>query len=423
MTDVDDLWFEEDPDNPDGGKRPSPKHGTGKRYQARWRDPAGTQRKKRFRTKREAEQHLVQVESSKAAGSYVDANAGRVTFAEYAEQWRKSRTHDVATATRIETCFRVHAYQDPKARGRTPGGGPSIGQHQMGMLSRSPSVMQGWIAGIPLAASSARLVIGDVSQVFTAAIEDGVIARNPLRARSIQRPRADKKEAAALTVRQAVAVISGLPERDWAMAEMAEGCGHRQGEAFAVAVDDIDFLRKTVRIDTQVKNVAGQLHFAPLKNHKPRVVPVADPLVFTLSEHIRRFPLIAVTLPWWDTTDRQRHLKPVTRRLLFTRIDGRAHMRSEFNPRWRRALLKAGLPAGQQTYGFHVLRHTFASRLLSNGVGLAKVAALMGDTKEVVLAVYAHFMPDDDDQVRSVMNSYFAGRGETPEVPAADDVP
>jgi integrase len=57
--------------------------------------------------------------------------------------------------------------------------------------------------------------------------------------------------------------------------------------------------------------------------------------------------------------------------------------------------------------GCHVLRHTAASAWLSKGLGLPKVAAYLGDTKEVVLATYAHFMPDDD-RAREIMNAFFA---------------
>ncbi len=42
------------------------------------------------------------------------------------------------------------------------------------------------------------------------------------------------------------------------------------------------------------------------------------------------------------------------------------------------------------------------------GLSLAKVAAYLGDTKEVVLATYAHFMPDDDDRAREIMDAFFA---------------
>ena len=54
-----------------------------------------------------------------------------------------------------------------------------------------------------------------------------------------------------------------------------------------------------------------------------------------------------------------------------------------------------------------MLRHTAASAWLSSGLGLPKVAALLGDTKEVVLATYTHFMPDDDDRAREMMNAFF----------------
>ena len=99
MADVDDLWYEDDPDNP-GKKRPTPGHGAGKRYMARWRDPSGRQRKQRFDRKRDADQHLAKVATDKQAGAYVDPSAGRITFEAYAELWRTGRTHDMATARR-----------------------------------------------------------------------------------------------------------------------------------------------------------------------------------------------------------------------------------------------------------------------------------------------------------------------------------
>lgn len=163
MADVDDLWYEDNPDNP-GKKRPTPGHGAGKRYMARWRDPSGRQRKQRFDRNRDADQHLAKVATDKQAGAYVDPSAGRITFEAYAEPWRTGRTHDMATARRIEREFRLHAYEDPKRRGRTRRDGVAIGQHQLGTLAQSPSIMQAWIKGIPLAVNSARLVILDVGQ-------------------------------------------------------------------------------------------------------------------------------------------------------------------------------------------------------------------------------------------------------------------
>jgi hypothetical protein len=72
------------------------------------------------------------------------------------------------------------AASDPPRRRRTRRGGVAIGQHQLGTLAQSPSIMQAWIKGIPLAVNSARLVILDVGQVLNAAVDDGRIAKNPL---------------------------------------------------------------------------------------------------------------------------------------------------------------------------------------------------------------------------------------------------
>jgi hypothetical protein len=36
------------------------------------------------------------------------------------------------------------------------------------------------------------------------------------------------------------------------------------------------------------------------------------------------------------------------------------------------------------------------------------VAALLGDTQEVVLATYSHFLPGDEDRARLVMEQFWA---------------
>lgn len=78
-----------------------------------------------------------------------------------------------------------------------------------------------------------------------------------------------------------------------------------------------------------------------------------------------------------------------------------------FNRPWRAAWTAAGIPDRGRLNGAHVLRHTAASAWLSAGLSVAKVAAFLGDTIEVTLATYAHFMPDDDDRAREIMDQFF----------------
>jgi integrase len=225
-----------------------------------------------------------------------------------------------------------------------------------------------------------------------------------LKARSVQKPHAVKTEATPWTAAEVEAVADQLPGHLAALPYLGSACGLRQGELFGVALGDLDFLRKIMRVDVQVKYLAGYLFFAPAKNAKTRDVPVADPVIPVLAEHVRQYPPVKITLPWGAPDG-----KPVTRELMFTTPDGRALNRNAFNRVWQAAWRAAGIdPERGRQNGCHVLRHTAASAWLSAGLNLAKVAAYLGDTKEVVLATYAHFMPDDDDRAREIMNAFFA---------------
>ena len=43
---------------------------------------------------------------------------------------------------------------------------------------------------------------------------------------------------------------------------------------------------------------------------------------------------------------------------------------------------------------FHALRHTFATTLISHGVDVKTVAALLGDRMETVMKTYIHYTDD-----------------------------
>jgi len=246
--------------------------------------------------------------------------------------------------------------------------------------------------------------------VFTAAVDDGIIVRNPLRLKSVQWPSPEYPEAVPWTPGQIAAVAGELPARYEALPYLGAASGQRQGEMFGLAVSDLDFLRRNVHVAVQLKLVRGKLVFGPIKNKKIRDVPLTDEVIPVLSEHIRRFPPVEVTLPWVKPDG-----KPVTRRLVFTNSRGGPIIRQGFNLTWQRAWRKAGVPDRGRKNGMHVTRHTFATELLSNGVSLAKVAAYLGDTKEMVLATYAHFLPADESRARDVMGAFF--RACAPDMP------
>ncbi len=380
-------------------------YGCAERWQVRWRDEQGRQRKKSFERKLDAQAYETEIRKALKDGTYTDPGAGDVTLQVYAEAWRGRQTHDTASAERVAGNLRRHVYSAPGTPGRTPTGAPSIGDYPLRVLAKQPSIVQGWLAAIPLHPNSVRMVAATVTPVFTAAAEDGLIARSPMKASQVKLPKAVKTDVCAWSADQVAAVAAELPARWSALAALGAAVGMRQGELFALAVDDVDWLRRTVHVAVQIKRVGGRVCFAPTKNRKIRDVPVSARVIPHLAEHVRLYRGAEVTLPWHDLQDPKRHGQLVTRRLMFTKPDGAVLDRMMFNRAWIKAWRAAGVPdAGRN--GCHVLRHTAASAWLSNGLGLARTAAYLGDTQEVILRTYSHFMAKDEDRAREIMDAF-----------------
>jgi hypothetical protein len=104
---------------------PSADHRKGDRWQVRWRDDNKDQRKKNFAKKEgknpeiHADAFDAKVSADLNAGTYADPRSGDNTFEDYAEEWRKARTHGETTGINVEHQFRLHVDADPE----NPGGG------------------------------------------------------------------------------------------------------------------------------------------------------------------------------------------------------------------------------------------------------------------------------------------------------------
>lgn len=288
-------------------------------------------------------------------------------------------------------------------------GAIAIGDTPIGLLARRPSTLEAWLRSLKLHGNTKALLFDLLSSVFKQAVRDHIVIENPF-AGGIDRPKVVKRDVAAWPAEQVAGVAAHLPAHLAAMPMLAAACGHRQAEAFAVAVADLGDLRRMCRVDVQLKLVGGRPVFAPLKNDTARTVPVAEWVRDVLGTHIDDYPPVPVTLPW--LRDDGTLGKPVTRRLLFTRPDGQVLTRSSFNPMWRRAWAAAGVEAAEQVNGFHVCRHSAASVWLSGGLNIAKVAKFLGDTVAVVSKTYSHFLPSDDDRARAIMDEHFSALAE-----------
>jgi integrase len=402
---------------------PSAKHKQGDRWEVIWRDENKRLRHRHFSKKegKNPELHAdafdAKIAAELDAGTYVDPATGEMKFEAFAENWRANRTHGETTGINVEHSFRLHVYSDPANPGRSRRGGPALGHHKLRDLAKRPSLTQQWLAGMALADSTKVKVIDRVSEVFAAAIDDGLIPRNPLHAKSVRRPVPDRHEAVPLTLAELDALSLALrhmpsckadcdkcgPSRYEILPYLGAETGGRQGEMFAIDPGrDIDFLRRVLHVRRQVKIIRGRQVFAPLKNDKAHDVPLTDSAVVMLSEYIRAYPPEPVTLPWIKTDG-----EPVTFTLLLSRGRGLAMHRKMANDRWHAALGRAGLPSDRY-HMMHVTRHTFVSACLSEGISVRAVAEFIGDTEATVQQTYSHMMPDDRERARKAIERFFA---------------
>lgn len=409
---------------------PSADHKTGDRWQVRWRDAAGKQCKRNFAKKEgknpqvHADAFDAQVSAELDAGTYTDPKTAETTFRAFAEEWRQHRTHGQTTAGKVERSFRLHVYQGDKP-GRTPRGGPALGHHKLRDLAARPSLAQAWISGLKLGDGTAAGVVANVSSVFNAAVDDGIIRRNPLLAKSVSKPVPGKNEAVPFTMAQIDALTWALrhaarcredcarcqPNRFDILPGLGMNTGMRQGELFGLAVSDIDFLRRVITVRRQVKLIDGVQAFAEIKNDKVHQVPVTGLLCTLIARYMQIFPPVAVTLPLEE--DGELKDNTATHTLLLTRPGELAMHREGVNGRWKSGLKRAGIEVERKRM-MHALRHTAVSVWLSRGISTKAVAEFIGDTEHTVISTYSHLMPDDRDKARRAMEDFTNGPAEDP---------
>lgn len=340
-------------------------------WRARYRDSGGKEHARHFARKVDAQRWIDEVTASIVTGQYVDPRAGRVTFREYAEQWRAGQVHRPSSAAHVETNLRRHAY-------------PVFGDRGMGSIR--PSTIQAWVKGLPLAPSTVHVVHGVVSSIFRAAVRDRLITSSPCEGTRL--PRKVRPKVVPLAVNAVEGLAAAVPAQYRALVVLAAGTGLRQGEAFGLTEDRVNFLRRTVDVDRQlVGSDQGRPVFGPPKTPASvRTVPLPTVVAEALAEHIRVFGL-------------------GQEGLLFVGDDGVALRRPWFSREvWRPAVAKA--PTAPAGTGMHDLRHFYASLLIRHGESVKVVQARLGHaTAAETLDTYSHLWPDQDDTTRTAVDS------------------
>jgi integrase len=149
--------------------------------------------------------------------------------------------------------------------------------------------------------------------------------------------------------------------------------GFRRQELTSLRPEDIDFARGTVSVAACYS-----------KNGESRTLPLGPQLRAVLEEALAArgdAPIVFITdkgCPW----------------------------KRSISDTFRRAAIRAGL----EPLGPHVLRHTFASRLVMAGVDLRTVQELMGHKTIAMTLRYAHLSPDHKRKAIEIQESRFPAK-------------
>ena len=336
---------------------------------ARWRDETGRQRKRSFGRKIDAQRFVTQIEADMLRGQYVDPT-DRTTVLEYSRRWAAARIHRPTTARRVASMIDTHI------------AGTTLGSRRLAAVT--PSEVQAWASDRAqiLAPTTLRNLVSLLRSVYASAVLDRLVAASPVVRLSL--PATHRERVVPLAVEEVLALAEAMPRRNRAMVISQAGLGLRIGELLALRVQDVDFMRRTVRIEWQL--APGQKsRSAPKTRRSTRTVPLPQVVAEALSIHLEGFP------PGDDGT-------------LFTTRFGTPYRHDYYGTRiFSEAVAKAGLPASTTS---HDLRHHYASVLLAQGESVVAVAERLGHhNASLVLSTYGHLMPDSEDRTRRAIDN------------------
>lgn len=415
---IEDRWLKKGPD----GKRNvrTTLYGVGKRYKVAG-IPGVRARSFPDKQKAAAEAWLAKAKTEISQGEFVDPRDGNMLLREYiAKHWWPARTGDPSTLEGLDRRVRNQIL-------------PYLGSLPLRQIKVENLRM--WLKDLEgvISPSTAVVVWGNLKNILDHAVDDERITKNPCRVKTIKAPVKPPNKARAWTRERVATVQAALPAQYRILVDIGAGAGLRHGEALALSREDVDFEAGVIHVRRQIRPVHGKLVFSLPKGNKTRVVPMPDHLAARLAEHLKAHPPVHVTLPWKDprppeTKVEQKERAPQSHWLLVTNTRGAAIRVNMWNHNyWKRALAAAGVipePARRKRkkgtgyelvygpgheYGFHCLRHTYASVQLDSRENPVAVSKWLGHADaSITLRVYGHFLPDADGRGRQAMDAWFS---------------
>lgn len=368
-------------------------------WQARYPNPRypGTTRKieRTFRTKREAEDWLVQQQASLLAGTHIDPRQSERPFREVIDAWKESWVPGRLSPT---TERRYQSIIDKYLI-------PEFGRRRVGAITHE--VVQRYVNRL---ASDPNRAPGTVRNVYavlrTAMVKGtrlGMVKVNPCT--NVDLPRMQREEMLFLTAEEVRAVADAIDPHYRVLVYAAAYTGLRAGELGGLQRQDVDLLRGVLHVRRGLKDVNGRLELGPTKTHAQRTVSLPTFLRDMLRDHLAQPSPHGSGPEAYVFT--MKGGGPLRHGLVYRRYFRRAVVGDS------RKGIEPALPASKHGLRFHDLRHTCASLSIAAGAHPKLIAARLGhSTITITLDRYGHLFPSVEEALADALDAAFAAPAE-----------
>ncbi len=374
-------------------------------------DPATGNRKQHKRlykgTKPQAEKHAIDLQSSINKGEYNDL--GDITVRDYFKKWEKEYCKPnlaFMTCQSYTGIIKNHILPfmgGVKLSNLKPA---NLQDYYTLMLKAKEQEDESVSDGKGLSCTSVLYHHRIIREALSHAVKLGYIHYNP--ADRVKPPRKNKPDMMILSIEQAQDVLETYKDhRAFLPILLAIKTGMRQGEICGLCWTDIDLKTGIISVTHALQRQGKELKFKEPKTKKSRrSIPIPKDVVEVLKAVQRQYKENKLSFgPGFDP-----------RGFICAWEDGRPFEPDWVSKEWRRIKdddKKRAKKEDRARYiphgvRFHDLRHTHATILLSQGVGLKVVQERLGHESITTTGdIYAHVTPTMQQQAVSVLETVF----------------
>ena len=242
--------------------------------------------------------------------------------------------------------------------------------------------------------TTVNLVRVILSGMYTQAVRNGMVLRNPVKNTSIKKKKRKKKIRVMTTEEQNLFMRYSKSSQFCDLYMVALGTGMRSGELRALQWSDIDFDNKIIHVNGTLKYIAkAKVKYMidePKSESSKRDILMLDNLVTVLREHRKRQLATRMLLG-----DKWRP-EPGFESLVFTGGFGRCISENALYQDMKKIIVQ--IREDGHVFGAHTphsLRHTFATRGFERGIPPKVMQEILGHKSiTMTLDIYSHVLPD-----------------------------